>query len=291
MKGIILAGGSGTRLYPVTHVVSKQLLPVYDKPMVYYPLSILLLAGIREILIISTPRDLPHYRELLGDGERIGVSISYAVQEKPNGLAEAFIIGAPFIGADSVCLILGDNILYGESLPGLLKEAIRDNTGATIFGYWVNDPRSYGVVEFDHSHRVVSIEEKPKHPRSNYAISGLYFYDNTVVQRARAVRPSSRGELEITDVLNLYLEENKLKVIPLGRGIAWLDSGTVGDLHEAAGFIEVIENRQGLKIACIEEIAYRMGYITLGRLQELARPLVKSQYGQYLESIINRERG
>jgi glucose-1-phosphate thymidylyltransferase len=258
--------------------------------MVYYPLSILLLAGIREILVISTPRDLPLYHELLGDGERIGVSISYAVQEKPNGLAEAFIIGASFIGADDVCLILGDNILYGESLPLLLKEAIGSNNGATIFGYWVHDPTSYGVVEFDHLHRVVSIEEKPKHPRSNYAIPGLYFYDNTVVQRACAVRPSARGELEITDVIRLYLEENRLKVIPLGRGIAWLDSGTVGDLHEAAGFIEVIENRQGLKIACIEEIAYRMGYITLGQLQDLACPLAKSQYGQYLESIINRER-
>jgi glucose-1-phosphate thymidylyltransferase len=274
----------------LTHVISKQLLPVFDKPMIYYPLSILLLAGIKEVLIITTPHDNDLYRRLLGDGSRIGVALSYAIQEQPNGLAEAFLIGADFIGDDSVCLILGDNILYGESLPALLRKAMAENNGATIFAYWVKDPQSYGVVEFDGAGRVLSIEEKPERPRSNYVIPGLYFFDSSVTARARAVRPSARGELEITDVLGSFLKDGCLTAVPLGRGIAWLDSGTVGDLHEAAGFVEVIENRQGLKIACIEEVAYRMGYISLDQLEALARPLAKSHYGKYLENIVHGER-
>jgi len=290
MKGIILAGGSGTRLYPVTQVVSKQILPVYDKPMIYYPLSILMLSGIREILIISTPRDIVFFKNLFGNGKHIGLNISYEIQEKPNGLAEAFIIGERFIGNDDVTLILGDNILYGESLPDILKTAIKNNIGATIFGYYVDNPEFYGVVEFNKDFKVISIEEKPKNPKSNYAVPGLYIYDNEVIGIAKAIKPSERGELEITDVNKMYLSKNRLNVILLGRGIAWLDSGTVEDLHAAASFIEVIEKRQGLKIACIEEIAYKMGYITKEELKELAKTLSKSQYGKYLLKIVELEK-
>ena len=290
MKGIILAGGSGTRLHPVTRVISKQLLPVYDKPMIYYPLSILMLAGIKDILIISTAKDLPLFKELFGNGNHAGLSLSYAVQEKPNGLAEAFILGEEFIGGDPVCLILGDNILYGESIPRMMRESISRNEGSTIFGYYVNDPSSYGVVEFDKDNKVISIEEKPEKPKSNYAIPGLYLFDNRVVGYAKNVKPSPRGELEITDVINQYLKNGNLKVEIFGRGVAWLDSGTVEDLNEASNFIEVIEKRQGLKIACIEEIAYRMKYISLEKLEQLARELSKSQYGRYLENIIKMEK-
>jgi glucose-1-phosphate thymidylyltransferase len=290
MKGIILAGGSGTRLYPITRVISKQLLPVYDKPMIYYPLSILMLAGIKEILIISTEKDLPLYKELFSDGKFIGLSFSYKVQEKPNGLAEAFIIGSDFIGDDSVCLILGDNILYGESIPKSMKDCIKKNAGATIFGYYVNDPSDYGVVEFDDKFNVISIEEKPENPKSNYAIPGIYLFDSNVIHIAKQVKPSSRGELEITEVINAYLKQNKLKVEIFGRGVAWLDSGTVEDLNEASNFIEVIEKRQGLKIACLEEIAYRMGYINMNQLEVLAGALTKSQYGKYLKNIIRTEK-
>lgn len=287
MKGIILAGGSGTRLYPVTQVISKQILPVYDKPMIYYPLSILMLAGIREILIISTPRDLPFFRNLLSNGEHLGLKFEYAIQEKPNGLAEAFIIGEDFIGNDSVTLILGDNILYGESLPEILKTSLKNNKGASIFGYYVDNPSSYGVVEFDKNFNVISIEEKPENPKSNYAIPGLYIYDNEVINIAKSIKPSTRGELEITDVNRVYLNKNRLSVTLLGRGIAWLDSGTVEDLHEAASFISVIEKRQGLKIACIEEIAYKMGYIKKEELIKLGEKLSKTQYGKYLLKIVN----
>lgn len=289
MKGIILAGGKGTRLYPTTQVISKQLLPVYDKPMIYYPLSVLLLAGIKEFLIISTPKDISFYQDLLGDGRQLGVLFNYEIQPYPNGLAAAFIIGEKFIDQDDVCLILGDNIFYGERLPQMLKESVRDNVGATIFGYFVSDPSGYGVVEFNNKWRVLSIEEKPLKPKSNYAIPGLYLYDNKVVKIAQKIKPSKRGELEITDVNKKYLKSGKLKVRIFGRGIAWLDSGTIEDLHEAANFIKVIEKRQGLKIACIEEIAYQMGYIGLAELKKLAKPLAKSQYGEYLSDIVKRQ--
>ncbi|HOJ65194.1 MAG TPA: glucose-1-phosphate thymidylyltransferase RfbA [Spirochaetota bacterium] len=289
MKGIILAGGSGTRLFPVTQVISKQILPVYDKPMIYYPLSILMLAGIRDILIISTPRDITFFKDLLGDGKHLGLKFQYEIQEKPNGLAEAFIIGEKFIGNDNVTLILGDNILYGESLPEILKVSIKNNKGASIFGYYVDNPSEYGVVEFDNNFNVISIAEKPKNPKSNYAIPGLYIYDNEVIAIAKSIKPSERGELEITDVNKVYLSKNKLNVTILGRGIAWLDSGTVEDLQEAASFIRVIEKRQGLKIACIEEIAYKMGYINREELRLFAEKFSKSQYGKYLFKILNME--
>jgi len=288
MKGIILAGGSGTRLYPITISSSKQLLPVYDKPMIYYPLSVLMLIGIREILIISTPQDLPRYREIFGDGSHLGLSFSYKEQPSPNGLAEAFILGEEFIGNGDVCLILGDNIFHGHGLTDLLGKVITDitaNGGAVIFGYYVNDPERYGVVEFDKSGRVLSIEEKPELPRSNYAVTGLYFYDNEVVGIAKDIRPSWRGELEITDVNKRYLEKGKLRVELLGRGYAWLDTGTPESLLEAGEFIATIEKRQGLKIACIEEIAYSLGYIDKGQLLRLAE-FFKNGYGQYLRNLI-----
>lgn len=285
MKGIILAGGSGTRLYPVTKSVSKQILPIYDKPMIYYPLSVLMLAGIREILIISTPRDLPAFRELLSDGSDYGLDISYAVQEHPNGLAEAFLIGEPFIGKESVCLILGDNIFYGRHFSGVLKKAASLEHGAVIFGYYVTNPREFGVVEFDREWNVLSLEEKPDKPKSNYAVPGLYFYDNDVVSIAKTIQPSARGELEITAVNNAYLRRGDLRVTPLGRGLAWLDTGTHEGLLEAADFVSIVQKRQGLYISCIEEIAYRMGYISKGQLLELARPMLKTEYGQYLQRV------
>lgn len=290
MKGIILAGGSGKRLYPITKVISKQIIPVYDKPMIYYPLSVLMLSGIKEILIISTPRDLTFFKELLSDGKNFGLDISYAIQDKPNGLVEAFIIGKKFIGKDDVCLILGDNILYGENLPRVLKDAIKNNIGATIFGYYVNDPSSYGVVEFNDKGDVLSIEEKPSKPKSNYSIPGIYIYNNNVINIASEIKPSSCGELEITDLNKEYLKRGSLRVEILGRGIAWLDSGTIEDLNEASNFISVIEKRQGLKIACIEEIAYRMKYISLSKLEEISKHLIKSQYGRYIDNIIKREK-
>jgi glucose-1-phosphate thymidylyltransferase len=286
MKGIILAGGSGTRLHPITHVVSKQLLPIYDKPMIYYPISVLMLTDIRDILIIATPKDMPLFIQLLQDGSQWGLSFSYAEQPKPEGLAQAFTIGREFVGADNVCMILGDNIFYGHGLPEKLLEAKSRKEGATIFGYWVKDPERYGVVNFDKSGNAKEIEEKPLRPKSNYAVTGLYFYDNRVIEIASQLKPSQRGELEITDVNKVYLETGGLHVIRLGRGVAWLDTGTQKSLIQASNFIQVIEERQGLKIACIEEIAYRMGYIGYNELERLAEPLMKSGYGEYLLKVI-----
>jgi len=290
MKGIILAGGSGSRLSPLTKVINKQLIPIYDKPMIYYPLSTLMFAGIKEILIISKPRDIPRFQELLEDGKSLGIHIEYAIQEHPNGLAEAFIIGEKFIGNDSVCLILGDNIFYGESFPKQLQKCCKIREGAIIFGYYVKEPKRYGIIEFAENGEVIGIEEKPKNPKSNWGVTGLYFYDNDVVKIAKTIMPSNRGELEITDVNKVYLKRKKLKIEFLGRGIAWLDAGTYDSLLETSNFIKILENRQGLRIACIEEIAYRMGYINLIQLEELAKMLYKSQYGQYLLKIIKEER-
>ena len=286
MKGIILAGGSGTRLYPLTKSISKQIIPIYDKPMIYYPLSVLMLANIKDILIISTPRDLPLFEELLGDGSDLGISLKYKVQEKPNGLAEAFLVGEEFIGNDSVALILGDNIFYGSGFTGLVEQAAKLTEGAIIFGYPVKDPRAYGVVEFDKNGKAISLEEKPQNPKSNYAIPGLYFYDNTVVEKAKNVKPSARGELEITAVNEMYLSEGKLNVKNLGRGTAWLDTGTHEALLEAANYVEAVQNRQGFYIACIEEISYQKGWINANQLKNLSKPLIKTAYGEYLLELL-----
>ena len=288
MKGIVLAGGSGTRLYPITKGISKQLIPIFDKPMIYYPVSVLMLAGIREILIISTPYDLPGFKRLLGDGSDIGVKFEYAEQPSPDGLAQAFIIGEKFIGNDSVCLVLGDNIFYGSGFSSLLRQSVENaekHNLATVFGYYVNDPERYGVAEFDSQGNCLSIEEKPENPKSNYAVVGLYFYPNSVVEIAKNIKPSARGELEITTVNQVYLEREKLKVLPLQRGFAWLDTGTHDSLSEASTFIEVIEKRQGLKVACLEEIAYKRGWISIEQVHELAKPMIKNGYGQYLMNL------
>lgn len=293
MKGIVLAGGSGTRLYPITKGVSKQMLPIYDKPMVYYPISALMLAGIRDILIISTPHDLPGFKRLLGDGSDYGVNFQYAEQPSPDGLAQAFIIGEEFIGDDSACLVLGDNIFYGSGFVSLLKNAVKDaeeNNKATVFGYWVSDPERYGVAEFDKEGNCISIEEKPQNPKSNYAVVGLYFYPNKVVDIAKTIKPSARGELEITTVNQAFLHDQQLKIQLLSRGFAWLDTGTHESLSEASTFVEVIEKRTGLKIACLEGIAYRNGWITAERLQEIAKPMIKNQYGQYLMALTQEEK-
>ena len=289
MKGIILAGGAGTRLYPVTRSISKQIIPVYDKPMIYYPLSVLMLAGIREILIISTPSDISLYENLFVDGSQLGLKISYKIQPSPDGLAQAFILGEEFIGSDNVCMILGDNIFYGYNFSNILEDAATLNDGACVFGYYVNEPERYGVVEFDKKGKVISIEEKPQQPKSNYAVTGLYFYSNDVVQKAKSIKPSKRGELEITDLNRLYLNENRLKVKLLGRGFAWLDTGTHDSLLQASNFIATIEHRQGLKVSCIEEIAYKKGFIDREKLIKLAQPLSKNQYGQYLLKLADKQ--
>ncbi len=286
MKGIVLAGGSGTRLYPITKGVSKQLLPIYDKPMIYYPISVLMLAGIREILIISTPEDMAGYKRLLGDGSQFGVRFTYEIQPSPDGLAQAFLIGESFIGKDDVCLILGDNIYFGESFSQKLEQATDTAHGATVFGYQVTDPERFGVVAFDEDFNAVSIEEKPKEPKSNYAVTGLYFYDNSVIEMAKQITPSERGELEITSINQMYLEKGRLKVELLGRGFAWLDTGTHESLMEASNFVHTIEKRQGLKVACLEEIAYRKGWLTRADLEELVKPLAKTGYGQYIQRLI-----